>query len=58
MYDSFLYSSNDVAIVTHCHTGERQHSSVSSESEAWLSFRTSMALAPEYGLTFPWKCMC
>ena len=34
-----------------------QHSGVSSESKAWLSVGTSMALAPECGLTFLWNVL-
>ena len=49
MFDSFLCSGDDAA---------RQCSGVSSETEAGLSVGTSIALAPECSLTFPWKCMC
>ena len=42
----------------HCCVSVRQCSGVSSESEAGLLVVTSMALAPECGLTFPWKCTC
>ena len=39
----------------HCHVAVRQHSGVSSEGKAGLSVGTSMALAPECGLTFLWN---
>ena len=37
----------------HCCVAAREGSGISSESEAGLSVGTSMALAPECGLTFP-----
>ena len=61
MSDSFLYSGDDAAMMSelqHCHVAVRECSGMSSESEAGLSVGTSMALAPECGLTFPQKCMC
>ena len=41
-----------VSELQHCHVAVRQHSGISSESEAGLSVGTSMVLAPECGLTF------
>ena len=61
MSDSFLYSGHNAAMMSelqHCCVAARQCSGISSESEAGLSVGTSMALATECGLTFPWKCMC
>ena len=61
MSDSFLYSGNYVVMMSelqHCCVAARECSGVSSESEAWLSVGTSLALAPECGLTFPQKCTC
>ena len=61
MSDSFLYSGDDVAMMSElqlCCVPARECSGVSSESEAGLSVGTSMALAPECGLTFPRKCTC
>ena len=61
MCESFLYSSDDAAMMSElqrCHVVVRDCSGVSSESEAGLSVGTSMALTPECGLTFPWKCTC
>ena len=61
MSDSFLYSGDDAAMMSvlqHHHVSVRQCSDVSSESKAGLLVGTSMALALECGLTFPWKCTC
>ena len=61
MSDSFLYSGDDAMMMSElqrCHVAARECSGVSSESEAGLSVGTSLALAPECGLTFPWKCTC
>ena len=61
MSDSFLYSGDDAAMMSelqHCCVAVREYSGVSSESKAGLSMGTSLALAPECGLTFPWKCSC
>ena len=61
MSDSFLYSGDDAEMMPelqHCPVAARQYSGVSSESKTRLSVGVSMALAPEYSLTFPWKCMC
>ena len=61
MSDTFLYSGDDAAMMSelqHCCVAVREYSDVSSESEAGLSVGTSMALAPECGLTFPQKCTC
>ena len=61
MSDSFLYSGDDAVMMSelqHCCIAESEHSGVSSESEAGLSVGISMALAPECGLTFLWKCTC
>ena len=61
MSDSFLYSGNDAAMMSklqHCCVAVWECSGVSSESEAGLSVGTSLALAPECGLTFPRKCTC
>ena len=64
MSDGFLYSGDDAAMMSRaaallcsCFLS-RECSNVSSESEAGLSVGTSMALAPECGLTFPQKCTC
>ena len=57
MSDRFLYSGDDAAMMSelqHCHLAARQHSGVSSESEAG----TSMTLFPECDLTFLQKCTC
>ena len=59
--DSFLYSGDDVTIMSElqcCCVAMREHSGTSSERETGLSVGTSMALASECSLTFPWKCMC
>ena len=48
MSDSFLYSGNDVAMMSElqrCCVAARECSGVSSESEAGLSVETSLALA-------------
>ena len=61
MSDSFFYSGDNVAMMSeleHCYIAVRQHSGIGFDSKARLSAGTSMALAPECGLTFPWKCMC
>ena len=61
MSDSFLYSGDDAAMMSelrHCCVAARECSGVSSESEAGLSMGISLALAPECGLTSPWKCTC
>ena len=61
MSDSFLYSGDDAAMMSelqHCCVAVRECSGVSSESKAGLSSGTSLALAPECGLTFPQKCTC
>ena len=61
MSDSFLYSGDDAAMMSElqcCCVAARECSGVSSESEAGLSMGTSLALAPECGLTFPRKCTC
>ena len=61
MSDSFLYSGNDAAMMSELqryHVAAREYSGVSSESKAGLSVGTSLALAPECGLTFPQKCTC
>ena len=61
MSNSFLYSGDDAAMMSelqHCCVAVRECSGISSESEAGLSMRTSLALAPECGLTFPQKCTC
>ena len=61
MSDSFLYSGDDAAMMSelqHCCVAAMECSDVSSESEAGLSVGTSMALAPECGLTFLQKCTC
>ena len=61
MSDSFLYSGDDAGMMSelqHCYVAARQCSGVSFEREAGLSVGTSMALAPECGLTFPRKCTC
>ena len=61
MSDRFLYSGDDAAMMSelqHCRVAARECSGVSSESEARLSVRTSLTLAPECGLTFPCKCTC
>ena len=58
MSDSFIYSGDDAVMMSelqHCHVAVRECSGVSSESEAGMSGGTSLALAPECGLTFPWK---
>ena len=55
MSDTFLYSGNDAVMMSElqrCHVAARHHSGVGSESEAGLSVGTSVALAPEYSLTF------
>ena len=61
MCDCFLYSGDDavmMSVLQHCHVAVRECSGVSSESKAGLSVGTSLALAPECGLTFPQKCTC
>ena len=61
MSDSFLYSGDEAVMMSelqHCRVVARECSGISSESEAGLSVVTSIALAPECGLTFPWKCTC
>ena len=61
MSDSFLYSGDDAVMMSelqHYCVAVRECSGVSSGSEAGLSVGTSLALAPEFGLTFPWKCTC
>ena len=61
MSDLFLYSGDDATMMSelqHCHVAVREHSAISSESKAGLSVGTSMALAPECGLTFPQECTC
>ena len=61
MSDSFLYSSDHAAMMSElqcCCVAVRECSGVSSESEAGLSVGTSLALAPECGLTFPQKYTC
>ena len=61
MSDSFLYSGDDAAMMSelqHCCVAARECSGISSESETGLSVGTSMTLAPECSLTFPWKCTC
>ena len=61
MSDSFLYSGDDAAMMSelqHCCVAARECSGISSESKAGLSMGTSLALAPECGLTFPRKCTC
>ena len=60
MSDSFLYSGDYAAMMSelqYCHVAVRQHSGISSESEAGLSVWTSMAHAPECGLTIRAKGM-
>ena len=61
MSDSFLYSGDDTVMMSelqrYC-VAARECSGVSSDSEAGLSKGTSLALAPECGLTFPRKCTC
>ena len=42
----------------YCFVAVRECSGVSAESEAGLSVGTSLALAPESGLTFLQKCTC
>ena len=54
MSDSFLYSGDDAAMMS----AVRECSGISSDSEAGLSMGTSLAHAPECGLTFPRKCTC
>ena len=61
MSDSFLYSGDDAVMMSelqHCCVAARECSGVSSERETVLSVGTSLALAPEYSLTFPQKCTC
>ena len=61
MSDSLLYSGDDAVMMSElqrCCVAVRECSGVSSESKAGLSMGTSLALAPECGLTFPWKCTC
>ena len=61
MSNSFLYSSDDGAMMSelqHCGVAVRHHSDLDSESKAGLSVGASMALAPEYCLTFLPKCTC
>ena len=61
MSDSFLYSGDDAAMMSelqHCCVAMRECSGVSSESEAGLSMGTSLALPPEWSLTFPRICIC
>ena len=61
MYDSFLYSDDDAVMMSElqrCHIAVRECSGVSSGSEALLSVGTSMAFAPECGVTFTQKCKC
>ena len=61
MSDSFFYSGHEAAMMSelqHCCVAARECSGISSESKAGLSVGTSMALAPECGLTFPQKCTC
>ena len=61
MSDSFLYSGDEAAMMSelqHCPVAAGQCSGVNSENEAGLSVGTSMALASECGLTFPWECKC
>ena len=61
MSESFLYSGDDAVMMSelqHSHVTARQHSSISSHSEAGLSVGTSVALVPKCGLTFPQKCTC
>ena len=61
MSDSFLYSGDDAAMMSelqYCCVAARECSDVRSESKAGLSVGTSMALAPECGLTVPRKCTC
>ena len=61
MSDSFLYNCDDAAMMSElqcCHVAVRECSGINSKSEAGLSVGISMALAPEYGLTFPRKCTC
>ena len=61
MSDSFLYSGDDAAMMSelqHCCVAVMESSGVSFESKAGLSFGTSMALAPECGLTFLQNCTC
>ena len=61
MSDSFLCSGDDAAIMSElqcCHVAVRDCSCISSESKPGLSAGTSMALAPECGLTYPWICTC
>ena len=61
MSDSFLYSGDDAVMMSelqHCRVAVRECSGISSESKAGLSVGTSLALAPECGLTFPQKCTC
>ena len=56
-----MLSGDDAAMMSElqcCHVAARECSGVSSENEAGLSVGTSMVLAAEYGLTFPWKCTC
>ena len=60
MSDTLLYSGDDAVMMSelqHCHVAVKECNGVSSESEAGLSVGTSMALAPECGLTFPQICM-
>ena len=59
--DGFLYSGDDAAMMSElqcCCVAVREHSGVSSDSEAGLSVGTSMALVPECSLTLLQKCMC
>ena len=61
MSDSFLYSGDDTVMMSElqrCRVAARECSGISSESKARLSVGTSLALAPECGLTFPRKCTC
>ena len=50
MSDSFLYSGDDAAMISElqcCCVAVIEYSGISSESEARLSFSTSLALAPK-----------
>ena len=61
MSDNFLYSGDDAVMIAerqHCRVAVREHSGIHSESETGLSVGISMALAPEYSLTFLQKCTC
>ena len=60
MSDSFLYSSDDAddvrAVALLCSGETVQECRL--WSEAGLSVETSLAIAPECGLTFPQECTC